>query len=131
MVLVTVGATGPAILSSWNKFFPGGKEFTCNAEDPVSISGLRRSPAERNSYLLQYSYLKNPMVKGAWWAIVHEVTKSWLWLSGKHTYTHTQNKLCVCVCVCVCVLSHSVMSDSAKPWTVAHQAPLSKGLSRQ
>ena len=30
--------------------------------------------------------------------------------------------LCVCVCVCVCV-SHSVMSDSATPWTVACQAP--------
>ena len=31
----------------------------------------------------------------------------------------------VCVCVCVCV-GHSVVSDSATPWTVAHQAPLSK-----
>ena len=32
------------------------------------------------------------------------------------------------VCVCVC----SVMSDSfAAPWTVAHQAPLSKGFPRQ
>ena len=30
----------------------------------------------------------------------------------------------------VCV-SCSVMSDSATPWTVAHQAPLSKGFSRQ
>ena len=31
---------------------------------------------------------------------------------------------------CVCV-SHSVMSDSATPWTVASQAPLSMGFSRQ
>ena len=30
--------------------------------------------------------------------------------------------MCVCVCVCVCVCS--VVSDSATPWTVAHQAPL-------
>ena len=30
-----------------------------------------------------------------------------------------------------CVLSHSVMSDSATPWTVAHQAPLSMGFPRQ
>ena len=30
----------------------------------------------------------------------------------------------------VCV-SHSVVSDSATPWTVAHQAPLSKEFSRQ
>ena len=33
-------------------------------------------------------------------------------------------------CMCVCV-SHSVMSDSATSWTVAHQAPLSMGFSRQ
>ena len=37
---------------------------------------------------------------------------------------------CVCVCVCVCV-SHSVMSDSATPGTIAFQAPLSMESSRQ
>ena len=41
-------------------------------------------------------------------------------------FTH----VCVCVCVCVCAVS-SVMSDSATPWTVAHQAPPSMGFSRQ
>ena len=31
--------------------------------------------------------------------------------------------VCVCVCVCVCAcVSCSVMSDSATPWTVVHQA---------
>ena len=35
------------------------------------------------------------------------------------------------VSVCMCVLSCSVMSDSATPWTEAHQAPLSMGFSRQ
>ena len=40
--------------------------------------------------------------------------------------------VCMCMCVCVCVFSHSVMSDSSVTlWTVAHQAPLSMGLSRQ
>ena len=29
------------------------------------------------------------------------------------------------------IVSRSVMSDSAAPWTVAHQAPLSMGLYRQ
>ena len=37
---------------------------------------------------------------------------------------------CVCVCVCVCV-SCSVMSDSERPWTIAHQATLSMEFSRQ
>ena len=26
---------------------------------------------------LQYSCLENPMDRGAWWAIVHRVAKSW------------------------------------------------------
>ena len=33
--------------------------------------------------------------------------------------------------VCVCVLSRSVLSDSVIPWTVACQAPLSVGYSKQ
>ena len=41
----------------------------------------------------------------------------------------------MCVCVCVCVhartLSCSVVSNSATPWTVALQAPLSMGFPRQ
>ena len=31
------------------------------------------------------------------------------------------------LCVCLCVLSRSVVSNSATPWTVACQAPLSMG----
>ena len=34
----------------------------------------------------------------------------------------------VCMCVCVCVLS--LLSDSATPWTIACQAPLSMEFSR-
>ena len=50
--------------------FPGssaGKESTCNAGDPSSISGLGRPPGERIGYPLQYSWaspvaqtVKNP-----------------------------------------------------------------------
>ena len=60
--------------------FPGGsdsKEFTCNAGDLGSIPGSERSPGEGNGYPLQYSFLENSMDRGAWWAIVHGVTKSW------------------------------------------------------
>ena len=31
----------------------------------------------------------------------------------------------------VCMHAHSIMSDPAIPWTVAHQAPLSMEFSRQ
>ena len=60
--------------------FPGGsdgKESTYNAGDPASIPGLERSPGKGNGYPLQYSCLKNSMDRGAWWATVHGIAKSW------------------------------------------------------
>ena len=60
--------------------FPGasdGKEYVHNAGDPGSISGSGRSPGEGNVNPLQYSCLVNSMDRGAWWATVHGVTKSW------------------------------------------------------
>ena len=38
---------------------------------------------------LQYSCLENPIDRGAWWATVHRVAKSWTWLKwlGMHTPT--------------------------------------------
>ena len=67
--------------------FSGGsdsKESTCNAGDPGSISGLGRSPGEGNGHPLQYSGLENPIDRGAQWATVHEVGKSWTELSDEH-----------------------------------------------
>ena len=64
--------------------FPGGsdgKESTCNAGDPGSISGSGRSPGEGNGYPLQYPCPENSRDRGAWWATVHRVTKSWALLS--------------------------------------------------
>ena len=60
--------------------FPGGsdvKESACNAGDPGSISGSGRSSEEKNGYPLQYSCLENSIDRGAWWATVHGVAKSW------------------------------------------------------
>ena len=59
---------------------PGGsdsEESACRAGELGSIPGLGRSPGEGKGYPLQYSYLENSMDKGAWWAIIHGVTKSW------------------------------------------------------
>ena len=44
--------------------------------DVGSIPGLGRSPGGGLSNPLQYSCLKNPMDRGAWWATVHRVKKS-------------------------------------------------------
>ena len=58
-----------------------GKESTCNAEAVGSIPGLGWSPGKGNGNPRWSSCLQNPMDRGAWWAIVHGVTKSWTWLS--------------------------------------------------
>ena len=47
-----------------------GKESSCNAGDPGSISGSGRSPGEGKGYPLQYSGLENSMDR-----IVHGVAK--------------------------------------------------------
>ena len=52
------------------------KYLPANAGDVSLIPGSGRSPGEGNSNLLQYSYLENPMDRGAWRATVHEVTES-------------------------------------------------------
>ena len=49
--------------------------------DSDSIPGSGRFPREENGNPLQYSCLGNPVDRGAWWATVHEVTKSWTQLS--------------------------------------------------
>jgi len=79
--------------------FPGGsngKESTYNARDTGDmgmIPGLGRSPGGGNSNPIQYSCLENPMGRGAWWAAVHRVTKSWTQLKLLCTHAH------VCVCI--------------------------------
>ena len=45
--------------------------------DTDSIPRSGRSPGERHGNPLQYCCLENPMDRGAWWATVQGVTKSW------------------------------------------------------
>ena len=59
-----------------------GKASACNVGDLGSIPRLGRSPGEGNGNPIQYSGLENPMDGGAWWAIVHGVTKSRTCLSN-------------------------------------------------
>ena len=58
--------------------FSGGsdrKKSACNAGNPGSVPGSVRFPGEGSGTPLQYSRLENSMDRGAWWAIVHGVTK--------------------------------------------------------
>ena len=44
-----------------------------------SIPGSGRSPGGGHGNPLHYPCLENPMDRGAWWATVHRVAKSWIW----------------------------------------------------
>ena len=62
--------------------FPGGASGKTHLPmqktwDKGLSPGLGRSHKEGHSNTLQYSCLENPMDRGARWAIVHRVTKSW------------------------------------------------------
>ena len=56
---------------------PDSKESACNAADMGLIPGSERAPREGNGYPFRYCCLQNSMDRGAWWATVHAVAKSW------------------------------------------------------
>ena len=58
-----------------------------NGGDPGSIPGSERSPGGGHGNPHQYSCLRNPMDRGAWWVTVRGVAKIWTRLSNR---AHTQ-----------------------------------------
>ena len=82
-------------------FFPGssdGKESTYNTGDSSSIPGLGRSPGQGNGNPPRYSCLENSMDRGAWWTIVHGVTKTFT--SLHYSYTHFKVELTLRLPIC-------------------------------
>ena len=79
-----------SILVRWG--FPGGtmiKKLPANAgnvRDVGLICRSGRSPGGGQGNPLQYSYLENPLGRGAWKATVHSIAKSQTWL---HDLAHT------------------------------------------
>ena len=66
------------------------KNLSANAgdiRDVGLIPGSGRSSGEGNHNPLQYSYLENPMDRGAWWATVYRIAKSWTRLKQLNTHT--------------------------------------------
>jgi len=70
----------------WLPLCLSDKESTCDAGDVGSISRSGRFLGKGNSNPLQYSYLENPMDRGAWQVIVHADAKS-----GTRLNTHTHD----------------------------------------
>ena len=70
MGLMSAASPGSAVV----KNLPASEE---DARDMGSPPELGRSSGVGNGNPLQYSCLENPMDRGAWWATVHGVAKSW------------------------------------------------------
>ena len=64
------------------------KNLPANAGDMGSVPGSGRSPGGGNGNPLQYSYLENPMDRGAWQATVHRVPKNQTQLKQSSTHMH-------------------------------------------
>ena len=69
-----------------------GKKSACNAgtADVGLIPGSGSFPGGGRGNPLQYSCLENLMDRGSWWATVHRVEKSWVWLMqlSRHPHMH-------------------------------------------
>ena len=66
------------------------KKSPANAEDKKDsglIPGSGRSPGGEHGNPFQYSCLDNSMDRGAWWATVHGVAKSWTGLNRLSMHT--------------------------------------------
>ena len=80
-LLCYISTSTPKAIYYLYHFGSDSKESACNAEDPGSVPGLGRFPEEENVNPLQYSSLENSTERGAWWATVHGVAKSWTRMS--------------------------------------------------
>ena len=78
-----------------------------------SIPGLGRSPGGRNGNAHQYSCLENPMDIGAWWATIHEVAKSWTWLSAHTPVSILAFNRVLCFHVTPCILSLAFLAKQS------------------
>ena len=71
ILVVSPGTVRSGVLTTSEQLI--GKECAGDAGDMGSSPGSGRSPGGRNGNPLQYSCLKTPTDRGAWWAIVHWV----------------------------------------------------------
>ena len=91
-----------------------------NVRDVGSTPGSGRSPVGGHGNPLQYSCLENPIDRGAWWATVHRVAKTWTRL--KRLSTHPQNRLTASI------LIQEPMSVALQLNTLISNLPLSLNL---
>ena len=62
--------------------------YSGDIRDVGLVPGWERSAGGEHGNPLQFTCLENPTDRGAWWAIVHTVTKSGTWLKHLSMHTH-------------------------------------------
>ena len=109
------------------------KESSCKAGGPGSIPGSGKSPREGNGKPISVFLLgESHGQEGASWATVHGVARvrhNWATNASLQQWTRVFRTYCGGN-VRACSVT-SVVSDAVTPCTVAHQAPLPMGFSRQ
>ena len=113
-----------------------GKESAYDVGDSGSIPGSGRSPGGEHGNPPQYSCLENLLDRGAWRAIVHGILQERIleWAAMLPSRGSSQPRGPTRVS---CIVSESEVKLLSRvqlfgtPWTVAYQAPLSMGFSRQ
>ena len=105
--------------------FPGGSVVKTppQCRDVGLTSGSGRSLGWWDGHPLQRSCLEDPMDRGAWWATVHRVAKSWTWLKwlsmhAKWTENRTKDTLCKLssdkyrICMHICNEQHRAYDNA-------------------
>ena len=114
-------------------------ESAYNVGETVLIPGSGRSPGGGNSNPLQYSCWENPMNRRASWLVGCNLwgckTLNTTEYMHAHMHVYIINKIFILIRIIqvpVCMPRHfSRVQLFATLWTVAHQAPLNMGFSRQ
>ena len=73
------------------------KNPPANAGGASSIPGLGRSPREGKGNSLQYSFLENPMDRGAWQATIYGVSSDMIVQLSEYTYDLTNPAINSCI----------------------------------
>ena len=76
--------------------------------DAGLFSGSGRSLGVGNGNPLQYSWMENPMDRGAWQASVYGASRSWTWLS---THTHTIIIIIIIAFLCYRVILRTISGN--------------------
>jgi len=89
------------------------QETACNAGDLVLIPGLEKSPREGNGNPLQYSFLGNPMDRGALWTTVHRVAR----VRQTYRINHHHHHHHIMLPLEESIATHSSILACRVPWT--------------